>query len=150
MALLKSLDENLIFINKNFENKNIFFEFIEQQASKCGYIKNGYAEALSNREENYPTGLQLNKNGVAIPHTDTKFIKKEFISLITFETPLLFKSMEDSDKKIEVKAAFILGLKDPNSQLETLQQIVEIIQNEEVIDTIIHAKEKNEIINVLL
>jgi len=149
LKLLDTLDEELIFLNKKFDDNKCFFKFVEEKASELGYVNTDYAEALNKRELEYPTGLQLKNKGVAIPHTDSKYIKKEFIALTTFETPLDFKSMEDADKTVEVNFSFVLGIKDSTKQLEILQKIIKIIQDDNFINTIIQAENRTEIVNSL-
>lgn len=148
-VLLDVLDGDMIFLNREFRDYESFFDFVEEEASELGYINPGYAEALTEREKDYPTGLQLEGKGIAIPHTDSKYVKKEFIALTTFEEPVQFSSMEDPDEKVDVNFAFVLGIKDSEKQLETLQKIIGIIQDDEIVDSIIEAKDKDEILSVL-
>lgn len=57
--------------------------------------------------------------------------------------------MEDPDDKVDVNIAFVLGIKDSEKQLETLQKIIEIIQKDEVVDNIMKADDKEDILNAL-
>lgn len=147
--MIDVLDKELIFLNQDFSDNEMFFKFIEKEASALDYLNTGYAEALTEREHNYPTGLQLDGKGIAIPHADSKYIKKEFIALTTFDNPVHFNSMEDPNNKVDVNIAFVLGIKDSEKQLETLQKIIEIIQKDEVVDNIMKSDDKEDILNAL-
>lgn len=65
--MIDVLDKELIFLNQDFSDNEMFFKFIEKEASALDYLNTGYAEALTEREHNYPTGLQLDGKGIAIP-----------------------------------------------------------------------------------
>ena len=87
---------------------------------------------LFRSEETFPTGLQLENNGVAIPHTDADTIEKEFVAVITLEDKgVPFKRMDDPNEEVEAKVVFVLGLNQPHQQLEMLQSLMAFIQDNE-------------------
>ena len=91
-----------------------------------------FLEKIIKREETFPTGLQLENNGVAIPHTDADTIEKEFVAVITLEDKgVPFKRMDDPNEEVEAKVVFVLGLNQPHQQLEMLQSLMAFIQDNE-------------------
>lgn len=149
MNIKSMLREELIFLNQKFTSPTELFEFVGQKADSLNLINSGFVEGITKREEEFPTGLQLENFGVAIPHTDAEHIKDEFISVITLSEPTAFKPMDGSPEEVSVKLVFVLGLKKPEGQLETLQKIMQVIQDEEKVKNILNADDNSTIINAL-
>lgn len=142
-------EEQLIFVNKEFKDTNVFFETIGQKTIDTGNANENFIDKLKAREVEFPTGLQLEKYGVAIPHTDPDCINKEFISVVTLEKPVVFQSMANKDDEVEVSVVFILGLKTAKNQLHVLQTLMSVIQNEELMTELMNAADSNEVLSVL-
>lgn len=118
--------------------------FIEE-----GYCKETYADALIKREREFPTGLDVNGIGVAIPHTDVSHVNKPGIAIAVLEDPVIFIQMGTDDETTQVRLVFMLAVKDPNAHLENLQQIIAIIQDTDVLEKLLEVKEKKEIIEII-
>lgn len=143
------LSNKLIFLNENFDSTSELFDFVGTKTKELDLSYDDYAVNLKKREENFPTALEFNDIGVAIPHADSKSLKKEFISLITLDKPLIFRAMENPDKEVKVKIVFVLGLLKANDQLETLQAIVKLLQKENALEHLNHANNVKEVVNIV-
>ncbi|WP_049690581.1 PTS sugar transporter subunit IIA [Anaerococcus jeddahensis] len=94
-------------------------------------VKQSFKEAILEREDSYPTGLQFDGYGIALPHTDSKHVIKSQIAIMTLEKPVKFVEMATSDKEIDVKTIFMLALKDSNQHIKILQKVMELLQDRE-------------------
>lgn len=99
---------------------------------KKDVVKDTYKEALLTREVDYPTGLQVERIGVAIPHTDAVHVNKDQIAFARLTEPVVFRQMGDG-VEVQVSLVFMLALKEAHAQLATLQKLVSLIQDEAVI-----------------
>lgn len=124
------LNYNMIFLNQSFESTDQLFEFVADRASKEGLVTDQFLPKIKTRESTYPTGLQLENQGVAIPHTDADTIRKDFIAIITNTKNVPFKRMDDPNAQVDVKLAFVLGLSQPHAQLEMLQALMTLLQDD--------------------
>ncbi|MXQ49285.1 PTS transporter subunit EIIA [Streptococcus pneumoniae] len=138
----------LIFLNESFTSQNEFFEKIYDKAFSLGYVREDFLERIKAREATFPTGLQLEDMGVAIPHTDAECVLKEFVAVVT-TSPVGFKSMEDINQDVSVEIAFVLGLNEPHSQLEMLQSLMGLLQNKEILSELKQAKTSEEVIQLV-
>lgn len=86
-----------------------------------------------NREEVFPTGLEINGVGVAIPHTDSQYVLESQVAFMSLTTPLTFIQMGTSNQEVEVSLLFMLALKEPHEQLEMLQRLIEMFQQDGVL-----------------
>ncbi|MGX7107398.1 PTS sugar transporter subunit IIA [Hutsoniella sourekii] len=147
MDLKNVINDDLIFLNETFNDSSELFDFVAGESTKLGLSKDTYAQALKDREIEFPTGLQLENYGVAIPHSDSVHINEEFIAVVTLKEPVEFKSMEDPDQSVETRLVFVLGLTKAEDQLSTLQTIIQLIQDESALEGILGAKTKEELLN---
>lgn len=149
MELLKFIKKNLIKVNLPCKSRDELFQIMHDEAFKYGYVEESFLDGLKSRESVFPTGLKLTKYNVAIPHTDAIHVKEEFIAVITPETPVDFKLMEDETQHENMNLIFMLGLNKPHSQLEVLKELMGLIQREDIVKKIVESKSKDEIEGIL-
>lgn len=99
-------------------------------------VKPSFKNAVLEREDSYPTGLQFDGYGIALPHTDSEHVIKSQIAIMTLEKPVKFVEMASSDKEIDVKNIFMLALKDSNQHIKILQKVMELLQDKEAMSKI--------------
>jgi PTS system galactitol-specific IIA component len=114
-----------------------------------GFVKESYLEAIKKREKNFPTGLQLNRYNVAIPHTDPEHVVKPAIAIATLKNPVIFKNMANPLEDVEVSLVFMIALNESHSQVEMLQQLIQLIQNDVLLEKIIREDGGDEIIEII-
>lgn len=113
-----------------------------------GCITEDFVEAAVERERTFPTGLPT-KIGVALPHTEAKYVLKESISIVTLKNTIVFAGMGNPKESIPVQIVFLLAINNPEKQLKILQTIITIIQNEKMLKKIKDAKEPQTIYNLI-
>ncbi|XJS11142.1 PTS sugar transporter subunit IIA [Aerococcaceae bacterium WGS1372] len=143
------IHEELIFLDWEVEDRQELFEKISQILGEKQFIKEGFLDYLNNREDNYPTALELEGYSVAIPHGDPSYINKSFISIIRLMKPIKMYKMEDSTEQTEVDLFFILGLLEGNEHLSVLKQLINLFQDEETIKKLKQATLTEEILTIL-
>ncbi|MDO4287624.1 MAG: PTS sugar transporter subunit IIA [Eubacterium sp.] len=110
-------------------------------------IDQTYLKAVLEREAAFPTGLPT-AVGVAIPHAAPEGVFSEAVSMVTLKAPVSFQAMGAPEEQVPVSIVFLLAIKDGEAQLETLQQLVAIIQDEMVLHKIMHAKTPEKVYNL--
>lgn len=145
--LEQAIKEELIFLNETAADRAELFRKISDIYFEKGYVKEGFHDYLSNREDTYPTGLALESHTAAIPHGDPEYINKPFISVITMQKPIKMNKMEDPDAEIDVELLFVLGLADGGQHLEILRGIIGLLQHEDIVDRIKAATSTQDIMN---
>lgn len=145
----EELDQGLIHLQTEAKTPNEIFEKLGKWFIEYGYSKPDYVEALKTREAQFPTGLDINGFGVAIPHTDAGYVVKEAVGILTLKEPVEFIQMGSDDTPVLVKVILMLGIVDPATHIRKLQQILCIIQDEHVLASIYEAKSKQEVISII-
>lgn len=83
-------------------------------------------------EDKYPTGIDLSVvspeyPNVAIPHTESEFVKERKVVPIKLKHPIAFNNMIDPSQEFEVSFLFMILNDDPEGQSNVLAQIMDFI-----------------------
>lgn len=113
-------------------------------------VKPSFKNAILERENSYPTGLQFDGYGIALPHTDSEHVIKSQIAIMTLEKPVKFIEMASTDKEIDVKTIFMLALKDSNQHIKILQKVMELLQDKEAMSKIESFDDSKESVDKLI
>ena len=112
-------------------------------------VSSSFVQAIKRREDEFPTGLMLENIGVAIPHTDVEHVVEQSMAIGILEEPVDFTIMGTENDLVKVKVIFMLALKEPHTQLEFLQTLVQIFQDDSKILKLLECQSPSEIITVL-
>lgn len=124
------IKEDLVYINLPFKNRDDLFRYISDELKEKGYVKDTFYRALTERENTYPTGIQLSNFSVAIPHGNPEQINKPFVALVTLDTPIKINRIDEPEELLDVKLLFFLGIKDGSQHLDLLKALMGMLQNE--------------------
>ncbi len=144
----EELKEALIFPEVDAADSADVMRKIGSAFIREGYCKESYVDALIEREAEYPTGLDIDGIGVAIPHTPVEHVNESATAIAVLKNPVTFVQMGD-DETTEVKLIFMLAVRDPKAHLDKLQTILAIIQDKDVLGKLLKATDKEEIINIV-
>ena len=116
-----------------------------------GYVKKTYEEAIHKREEEFPTGLELEGNfNVAIPHAETDHVNKEAIALGILDEPIFWESMEDPENTLSVHLIFLLAIKDPQMVVPNLKALTDnVFSKPEIVAKIKNSTNSKDTIRLL-
>lgn len=145
----EELNKSLITIGMEADSYQDVFKQLGGALIREGYAKSSYIEALTAREKEYPTGLDIDGVGVAIPHTDVSHVKKAGIAIAVLKHPVTFIQMGTDDEEVSVKLVFMLSVVDPNAHIDELQKILAIIQDTAVLEQVISAQDAEKIIEII-
>lgn len=108
-------------------------------------VNQDYKQAVLDREEIFPTGLPSGKIGVAIPHTDIKYVNKPAIAFATLQKPVVFKNMADKSQDVEVRFMAMLAMKESHSQVQLLQRLMELFQHQDLLAKLIQEEDSEQL-----
>lgn len=145
----EELDKSVIVPDLEAETWEDVMKSLGQKLIDEGYTKESYIDALITREKDFPTGLDIDGLGVAIPHTDVSHVNKAGIAIGVLKKPVTFIQMGSDDEEVGVKLVFMLAVTDPNAHIDELQRIIEIIQDKEVLEKLFTVTDKDTIIEVI-
>lgn len=124
-----------IFIKLDVDDKKNLLEKLGNTLRDKGYVNEEYTQAVISREENFPTGLNVQgKVKVAIPHADSKLVNCPQIVFASLKKPVYFNSMENPEEQIGVELVFMLAVKDPDKHVAVLQKLMEMFGDEALLN----------------
>lgn len=146
---MKILYEKLINFDVDVNNYEEAIRYNSNILVEQGFVKEGYAEMVIDREKEFSTGLISTGRGIAIPHTNPTLVNKQAVCVLIPKKPIDFIMMGTTDQIVKADVIFPLVIKQPNSQLTLLKKIVEMLQNDQLIDEIYHCRDKKKIMEML-
>ena len=146
-SLSSLLDERLVQMGLLASSKESLLASLCQFATEKGYVKSSYYSAVLAREAAYPTGLPTAGVKVAIPHAlEKEHIIKSGIFIATLAAPIAFKEMGNGQTDIAAEMVFLLAIKEPQHQLDTLQALMRRFAQPNVLLHLKNARTPKEII----
>lgn len=131
------MTDRIIQYDTHFASSDELFDGVSKMLEQRGYVDGCFAQALKDREENYPTCLPV-EPPVAIPHTDGAHVKKDAIVCILNDRELTFRELGGGpDDILRPRLAFMLVMREGASHLQELQRLVERLQDEERVRRVI-------------
>lgn len=151
MILSDLIHEELIVVDLEAESRIDTLTKLYEMLHEQEYVKESYLEGILKREEEFPTGINLQSTyNVAIPHTESEHVLKSGICLGILKKPITFKQMEDSAKDVEVNVVFMIALNKREKQVEVLEKLISLITNKETMEKMLELKNKKDIINLFI
>lgn len=146
------MTDELLFLNvSEIKGKKEALTFLSQQLTQKGYVTEEFTDAIISREAIFPTGLQFEHYGVAIPHTDSDYVRETKIAIMTLKEPVSFIQMATEDQAVDVRVIIMLAIKEAHAQLDMLQRIIGFLQDPERVSKLLSysEKQKEEVLQLL-
>lgn len=144
------MNNNLIYLNVDgIRNTKDALMYLGNKLVTAGFVKETFPDALIEREKVFPTGLQFPHYGVAIPHTDAVHVNETKVAIMTMTNPVEFVQMGSESQKVPVSLVIMLAIKESHSQVEMLQKLMGVLQNENLVQSILES-DNSEIVENLL
>lgn len=149
MAFQDLLNEQCVLMDVMAATKEDVLKQIYTCLHEHGKVKPSFYDAVIERENTYPTGLELGGMNVAIPHVVPEHVLDSALAVAVMKNPVPFGRMDEPDKSLDVKVVFSIALAQEGKQLETLQTLMKLFESKETMDAVVKAKSPAEIIDIL-
>lgn len=123
--------EDTVFVSDATTQADIFTD-VSGRLLTAGYVAPAFLENVIEREENYPTGLDMSPvdpelPNFAIPHTEPEFAKTCRIVPVKLIHPVEWHSMTDPSQTITVSFLFMILNDDAQAQVGILAKIMDFV-----------------------
>lgn len=146
---MKLLNEEIIILDADVETAEDAIRMAAELFEKYGYVNEGYADAVIEREKVFPTGLPGKGINIAIPHTNNKLVNHPAVGVIVPKKPVKFSMMGMKENVLDCELILPLVVKDAKQQIDMLKKMMHIISNGELLRQIKDSKSKTEIVSLL-
>ncbi|MDR2349335.1 MAG: PTS sugar transporter subunit IIA [Deltaproteobacteria bacterium] len=145
----EELDIDLILTDVKAESSDDVMETIGQKLVDKGYCKETFVGALKKRESEFPTGIDIDGFGIAMPHTDVTHVVKSGMALGVLKTPVVFTQMGTEDSPVEARIVVMLAIENAKAHLAKMQQILTIFQDKSVLARIGQSATGEEVVKII-
>ena len=145
----EDMKESLIFRALQVSDNKEVLEIMGNVMLQEGYVLEDFPVAVWEREKDFPTGLDVDGIGVAIPHTEAHHVKKEGVALAILKEPVEFGAMGEENCRIPVKIIIMFTVAGKEKHLDRLMQIVRLLQDRKFLTGILAAEDKKQIIEIV-
>ncbi|WP_019775280.1 PTS sugar transporter subunit IIA [Streptococcus sobrinus] len=141
------IHEDTVFVSNGTDQTEIFKEIASKLLAK-DLVTEDFVSNLIEREKNYPTALplkpiNLSLPNIAIPHTESEFVKDTRIVPVKLENPIIFKNMILPDQDVVVSFLFMILNHDEREQAGLLQNVMDFINRQDAEELIEFFKLEN-------
>lgn len=133
-----------IQLNVSLSKAEDVIQLLARTLADNGYVADGYAKACTEREQLYPTGLQLESTGVALPHADAQYVKHSAIAVATLREPVAFRQMGDPETEVAVRVVFLLAPLKGEEQLAFLEGLIAFIPQRDQLEHLLSCQSAHE------
>lgn len=124
-------DKETVFILKG-ESQEEIFSTVANDLLEKDLVTEDFLENLLERENNFPTGIDLSVidpklPNIAIPHTEIEFVKTKRIIPIRLIQPIAFQNMIQPDQSLEVSFLFMILNDSATEQSNMLADIMDYL-----------------------
>lgn len=142
-------DERVALFNVEASSSKEVIKIAADELYRRGIVKKNFFEHVMLREKEFPTGLATDKYGIAIPHTDSKYVNRSQIEFVSLKSPVKFKNMGNASEDIEVTHVFMIAMRQPHEQADTLAKLMGLFLDEELMQRMYECSSKEEYESIL-
>ncbi len=124
---------NLKVINCKGRNKEGVLEELAETAVNAGYAKEGFCQAILERENKYPTGLHTPQIEVAVPHADAEWTLQPSLVIGILDAPVIFEPMGGEGGDVQAELVFMLTIEDPSEHVDFLRAFSTLMEVPQVL-----------------
>lgn len=136
------LKENNLLLDCEAQTKEAVIRQLVHRFAENGCTDEGYADAVLERERQYPTGLPTEDVFTALPHAAYPGIYKTAVAVARLRNPIDFQSMDGSEELLPVKLVFLLAnASGGDAHLEDLQELMDCFSREGFLQDLAQAED---------
>lgn len=142
------LKEETVFLNLEFENADELLRYLSDVLVDKKLVKPEFAQKILEREHRFPTGIEMDEFGVALPHTEVQYVNEDSLLIATLKSPIEFGLM-GMDEKSRMNLIIMPLLSGHERHLEVLSEISMLLSDFSLLKRLAEATTKAEIITLL-
>ena len=132
--LLDYFNKDLMFLDFESDDQINFFGKMYKILEERGDVKFSFLDAIIGREKEFPTGLDLGKYKIAIPHTNQEHVNTEAIVFVRNKKKIVFRDMGMDVNDLETDFIFLLLVKNNGRQIQVLENLMNLVSEDEILD----------------
>ena len=136
-----------------FDTESHTVEEVERMLARtlraAGYVREGFEQAVVERELAYPTALEMGGINVAIPHCDPCHVERGALCVGVLPAPVAWPRMDAPNATTPVSLVVMLALNEAGEHLEMLGRVIDLMQDQELVARIVAAESRARVFDLL-
>jgi len=117
---------------------------------RSGHVAPAFATDVWEREQKFPTGLPTQPMATAMPHADPDHVNRSAVAIAVLRSPVRFGQMgTDGSVVLDARIIFLLAIKEREKQVEMIQQLVSVIQNQSLLESLVAARDAQGVVDLI-
>ncbi len=116
-------DPELVRLEMEAADAKVAISELADSLLESGKVHRSFAEAVLEREAQFPTGLPTPGAAIAIPHTDAEHCVEPAVAVGILKEPVEFAEMGSPETGLEVSIVFLLSITKPEDHVEWLGRL---------------------------
>jgi transcriptional antiterminator len=134
-------DKDFLFSELNLENKDEIIKYMGIKLIEAGFVDKRFIESALMREKITSTAVGI---GVAIPHGETRYVKKSVIACAVLEKPV-----DWSGCNVDIVFLLALDFETGSQTRKFFKKFYSMLDDEKVLRNLKNAKDTDEMLNYL-
>lgn len=137
------MPENVIrVISSDAASQGALFAEVNTLLLDAGVVRPTFLDALSAREQQFPTGLDFGSFQVAIPHIDPEHVVEPGLLVARLAHPVAFRAMDNRDRELRVKLTLWPLVVDPKKHMKLLAAMLKLLQKPGAYDDLLSGSDE--------
>lgn len=116
---------------------------------KQGRVNMQFGPSAVQRERSFPTGVPALPYAIAFPHAEPSTVYQSSLAIGSLAQPVAFRSMEDANQELPVRAVFLLANRSPREHVTMLKRLSLFFKKREHLERLLQINAKAELVNWL-
>lgn len=143
------IESDLVELNLKAKDRAEAIKFLSDKLLAKEIVKPSFYKAVMKREKEFPTGLQGKYTNFALSHADIEHVNEAAMAVAVLDEPIEYPRMDDPNKLIDIEILIVFTVVEPSKQVTVLQDFLNLMQDQELVNQLLDAESKSEVVNLL-
>ena len=125
------------------------FAAVAGELAGRGWVAPTFADALAERERQFPTGLDFGRFTAALPHADIEHARRSALAVVFTQAPVEFRAMDDPNRALACQLVIVPVLTDPGKQVPFLSATATALQQPGFYEELVEAPNEEAVVGLL-
>lgn len=143
------IHEESVILNLTAESSTEAILALAGLLEKKGRVNMHFGPSAIQREQSFPTGVPAQPYAIAFPHGESSTVYQSSLGIGTLAQPVHFRSMEDPNMELPVRAIFLLANRSPREHVNVLKKLSRFFKKPDHLNRLLLISDELELVNWL-
>jgi len=129
--------DTILVMSSSARSREALFSEVNQVLVEDGFVHPTFLEALTKREDEFPTGVDFGQFAIAIPHIDPEHVIQPGALVCRSDGPVAFGAMDNPERQLACRLTIWPLVTDPQAQVPLLSSVLRALQKKGVYEQLV-------------